>query len=278
MDSEEIRDALNSMENSSVSGDDFSPDEDEYIPDSDSDTRSDDSIDEDLDISATNVNNTADEEQTETTTVWTSPATGETLKNFEEFTNPPQVLQYDAGTPFQYYRKFLTDEILDIIVEETNRNANSQVAGIGTRSSSRMNMWKDTDRQEIMEFLAIVMYMGMVKYPAITDYWKPSTLFKNAFVPQVMARNRFQILLKFIHFADNAQSSETVSKTYKIDKIVQELILAFKQNRPASQKLVIDESMIPFRGRLGFRQYLPGKAHKYGIKVFKLADTTGPLK
>ncbi|XP_054726406.1 piggyBac transposable element-derived protein 2-like [Anastrepha obliqua] len=253
MNSEEIRNALNSMENSSVSGEDFSPDEDEYIPDSGSDTRRDDSIDEDLDVSATNVNNTADEEQTETTTPWTSPATGETLKNFEEFTNPPQALQYDAGTPFQYYRKFLTDEILDIIVEETNRNANSQVTGIGTRSSSGMNMWKDTDRQEIMEFLAIVIYMGVVKYTAITNYWNPSTLLKNAFVPQVMARNRFQILLKFIHFADNAQSSETVSKTYKVDKVLQELILAFKQNRPASQKLVIDESMIPLRGRLGFR-------------------------
>ncbi|XP_054734721.1 uncharacterized protein LOC129242184 [Anastrepha obliqua] len=161
MNSEEIRDALNSMENSSVSGENFSPDENEYIPDSGSDTRSDDSIDEELDASAKNVNNTADEEQTDTTTAWASPATGETLKNFEEFTNPPQVLQYDASTPFRYYRKFLTDEILDIIVEETNRNANSQVTVIGNRSSSRMNMWKDTDRQEIMEFLAIVTYMGM---------------------------------------------------------------------------------------------------------------------
>lgn len=33
--------------------------------------------------------------------------------------------------------------------------------------------------------------------------------------------------------------------------------------------------MIPFRGRLLFRQYIPDKRHKYGIKVFKICDTTG---
>ncbi len=64
------------MENSSVSGEDFSPDEDEYIPDSGSNTRSDDSIDED---SMLVLQMLIDEEQTETTTAWTSPATGETF-------------------------------------------------------------------------------------------------------------------------------------------------------------------------------------------------------
>lgn len=38
---------------------------------------------------------------------------------------------------------------------------------------------------------------------------------------------------------------------------------------------MIDETMIPFRSRLGFHQYLPGKAHKYGVKIFKLYDSTG---
>ena len=33
--------------------------------------------------------------------------------------------------------------------------------------------------------------------------------------------------------------------------------------------------MIPFHGRLGFRQDILGKAHKYKIKLFKLTDTFG---
>jgi len=34
-------------------------------------------------------------------------------------------------------------------------------------------------------------------------------------------------------------------------------------------------SMIAWRGRLGFRQYIPGKKHKFGVKVFKLCTGNG---
>lgn len=33
--------------------------------------------------------------------------------------------------------------------------------------------------------------------------------------------------------------------------------------------------MVPFRGRLSFRQYIPGKRHKYGVKLFKLCTKGG---
>jgi len=33
--------------------------------------------------------------------------------------------------------------------------------------------------------------------------------------------------------------------------------------------------MVPFRGRLKFRQYIPGKSHKYGVKLFKVCSPDG---
>ena len=39
--------------------------------------------------------------------------------------------------------------------------------------------------------------------------------------------------------------------------------------------LTIDETTIPGRGRLLFKQYIPGKAHKYGVKMYKLVATNG---
>ncbi|XP_025207090.1 piggyBac transposable element-derived protein 4-like [Melanaphis sacchari] len=41
------------------------------------------------------------------------------------------------------------------------------------------------------------------------------------------------------------------------------------------ETLVVDESMIAFRGRLLFRQYNPSKSHKYGIKMYKLCTPEG---
>ena len=41
------------------------------------------------------------------------------------------------------------------------------------------------------------------------------------------------------------------------------------------QELCIDESMVPYRGRVVFRQFNKSKRHKYGIKLFKLCSKGG---
>ena len=40
------------------------------------------------------------------------------------------------------------------------------------------------------------------------------------------------------------------------------------------REVTVDEAMIAFRGRLSFRQYLPAKPTKYGIKVWVREDST----
>ena len=50
------------------------------------------------------------------------------------------------------------------------------------------------------------------------------------------------------------------------------LVQNFKTFQDPGEDIVIDETMIPYRGRLSFKQYIPGKAHKYGVKLFKLTD------
>ena len=43
------------------------------------------------------------------------------------------------------------------------------------------------------------------------------------------------------------------------------------------KSLSIDESMILWRGRLVFRQYIKNKKHKYGIKFFELCESNGMI-
>ena len=40
------------------------------------------------------------------------------------------------------------------------------------------------------------------------------------------------------------------------------------------EQLSVDEAMIKFKGRLGFKQYMKAKPTKWGIKVFVLSDST----
>jgi len=40
------------------------------------------------------------------------------------------------------------------------------------------------------------------------------------------------------------------------------------------EELAVDEAMIPFKGRLGFKQYMKDKPTEWGIKVFVLVKGT----
>ncbi|XP_046666339.1 piggyBac transposable element-derived protein 4-like [Homalodisca vitripennis] len=80
----------------------------------------------------------------------------------------------------------------------------------------------------------------------------------------------------FLPSDDSVPGSESDdNEVGKISPLIDRLNDSFKMKKTPGEDVVIDESMIPFRGRLLFRQYLPNKTHKYGIKVLKICDTTG---
>lgn len=49
----------------------------------------------------------------------------------------------------------------------------------------------------------------------------------------------------------------------------------YKNVYTPGEKVCVDESLVAWRGRLIFRQYIPNKRAKYGIKVFKLCTEKG---
>ena len=53
------------------------------------------------------------------------------------------------------------------------------------------------------------------------------------------------------------------------------LLERYKGVYQLGSQIVIDETLMPFRGRLAFRQYIPNKRHKYGCKLFKLCSCDG---
>ena len=85
-----------------------------------------------------------------------------------------------------------------------------------------------------------------------------------------MSRNRFQSLLKFLYFASNDIVGTVPNRLQKMQPIVDILLQRFQDVYTPCSLLVVEETMIPFRGRLLFRQYIPGKSPKYCIKLFKL--------
>ncbi|XP_025418685.1 piggyBac transposable element-derived protein 4-like [Sipha flava] len=64
-------------------------------------------------------------------------------------------------------------------------------------------------------------------------------------------------------------------RIYKVRDLIERLVKNYQSVMEPSEYMAIDESMVSFRGRLKFRQYIPGKAHKYGVKLFKICEVNG---
>ena len=80
------------------------------------------------------------------------------------------------------------------------------------------------------------------------------------------------LILKFLHCCDEAEDTNVKDPLRKIRPILDLLQNSFRSCLHPHQKLVIDESLILFKGRLVFKQYIPTKRHGFGIKLFVLCD------
>lgn len=101
----------------------------------------------------------------------------------------------------EYYKTFVSYDSLMLITNHTNLYATQQQLESDTLPS-RVLDWKQVDTEEILNFLGIAMYKGLVRLQKIEDYWSTDSFYKNKIVVKVMSRNRFQLILKFIHFVD----------------------------------------------------------------------------
>ncbi|XP_030767719.1 piggyBac transposable element-derived protein 3-like [Sitophilus oryzae] len=178
---------------------------------------------------------------------------------------PPEVPQVEnIKMPLEYFTKFFSFDLMQKIVDQTNLYC-TQVTGSSL----------DLDNFEFTSFLTIVLTMGIIKLPAILDYWSIHTR-----IPQVadaMPARRFKKIRRFLHFADNSQiTEETKDRFYKIRPLINKIKANCRQFQLENQ-YSIDETMVPYKGTFAgnLRQYIKNKPHKWGFKLFVRAGVSG---
>ena len=73
-------------------------------------------------------------------------------------------------------------------------------------------------------------------------------------------------------FEDSPTLGHIVQQTNKLRPFLTPLIANFQAHYTLNQEVSVDESMIGYKGRLGFIQYMPKKPTKWGMKAFVLPD------
>ena len=93
-----------------------------------------------------------------------------------------------------------------------------------------------------------------------------------------MPRDRFLALLAFWHIADNTQmparDSPEHDKMFKARTFFDHLCNKFQECYYPERNLAVDESMMPWRGRVSFRQFIPSKPIRYGMKLYCCCESS----
>ncbi|CAH2089681.1 unnamed protein product [Euphydryas editha] len=167
----------------------------------------------------------------------------------------------EEKSPIEYFRLFFSDDIISLIVQQTNLYS-TQLKG------NSINITED----DIKDFLAILVYMGVHKLPAYTDYWAKLTRCDK--VANIMTLKKFQLLRRYLHFNDNLKDDG--DRYYKVRPVLQIIRQNCLQVEEESH-FSIDEMMIPHKGtRAGSRkQYIKNKPKKWGYKMFVRAGVSG---
>ena len=185
-------------------------------------------------------------------------------RNQDFVEGPACSLDMSNKTPIDYFQLLMTDSILDHIVSQTNLYADQHFeANPDIPRKSRLHTWKKKKHNitELLQFIAILIIMGIIHYPRIDDYWVKTWPFGTNAFSRVMIRDRFSVILKFIHLNDNKKSKRKGEPGYdplfKIRPFLVPLLSNFQFAYNPGRELAVDESMVSFKGRIWFIQYLP---------------------
>ena len=99
----------------------------------------------------------------------------------------------EGDRPLDYLSLLITDDMLQHIVHQTNLNAEQFISSTELAPHSRVRRWAKMvhDLNELKRFLAIIIVMGLVRYPQIENHWATMWPFTNAHCSSVSARNMY---------------------------------------------------------------------------------------
>ena len=176
---------------------------------------------------------------------------------------------------------FVDETILRKIKRETNKYARSCIQekqrGGPLPAKSLWSSWKSVTMADVKNFLAICIHMGLVRKPAINDYWSTDAPIYTAYASQIMSRDRFKSILAFLHVNDNskmvAYGRDGHDPIYKIRPLVEHLQGRFKAVYEPEREICIDEAMCPFKGRSRFKVFMKDKPIKWGFKFYQVCES-----
>lgn len=202
----------------------------------------------------------------------TAPANNTRTRQKNIVTTLPKVKNHlqNVTEPLEIWKNFFTDQMMDLVVTHTNQEIERVKCHYLRASYARL-----TNKDEISALIGVLLLSGVQKSSKLNA----AELFSSKGTsPEIfllaMSEQRFRFLIRFLNFDDKTtrQDRRLTDKLAPIRELFDIFVENCKKHFTMSQFVTVDEMLVGFRGRCSFRQYIPSKPAKYGIKIYGLCD------
>ena len=180
--------------------------------------------------------------------------------------------------PGDIFALFFNIEVIEFLCQATNALA-KRLRGIknGTHKS---NNWRTVVPREMSNFIGLLLYMGLNPRNSYAAYWTKHKALQMPGFRRIMTLHRFLAIMKCLSCTPasaydtllGAAKTQLAGSVTKIKPFADMLIELWQKAFYPGREISVDESMIAFKGRCRFLQFVPNKPHKYGLKAWALCD------
>uniref|UniRef100_A0AAX7T7S3 PiggyBac transposable element-derived protein domain-containing protein n=2 Tax=Astatotilapia calliptera TaxID=8154 RepID=A0AAX7T7S3_ASTCA len=164
--------------------------------------------------------------------------------------------------PKSTFALFLTDEMVMIIASMTNLQGRRTIED-----------WRDLDADEVRAYVGLLILSGVYRsrHESLHSLFSEKT--GRPIFRATMSVKRFQHITRAFRFDDKlSRPRRRGDKLAPIRRVWDIWVHRLQMLFCPDTEVCVDEQLVPFKGRCGFRQYMPKKPAKYGLKVWALCD------
>ena len=190
---------------------------------------------------------------------WSNALSGINVEEFSVRHGPSRNLG-DNATAKDFFYLFINDEFLDETVWHSI--AYDHLKGDATFV---------TNQAEISAYLGLNILIGIHELPQLAMYWDSDRFIGVKSFKKTIPKQHFTTLGKYFHLPD-PNTENPADLLCKVRLLVTLLEQKFSEAYTPGKNITVDKGLVKFNGRLSFKQYMPMKPDKFGIKVWLLAD------
>ena len=149
-------------------------------------------------------------------------------------------------SPLEIFKLYFTPDVLQTLCTNTNKYAARKLAA-GARTP-----WTDVTPDEMLNYLSLVVYIGLVQVSSAKDQWGEDCDFWLDFPSSVMPVDRYEAITAYLHLSDPA--ADEVNDQLcgqpghdglsRVKPLLDDLLTACRAHYHPHQNLVVDERLV----------------------------------